>query len=81
MVSNVSLYPFDPGRDADVAYEPATTARPAGGTHPRGRRVFAGQIAFDAPWVSIPGTLNRYTRISLEELESEMERSARRDEH
>jgi hypothetical protein len=81
MVSNVSLYPFDPARDEDVAYEPGSrqaAAEPVTGRHPS--RELHGQIAFEAPCVSIPDFLLRYKHISLEELEVELERSARRQE-
>jgi hypothetical protein len=79
MVSNVSLYPFDPTRDEYAAYELAAEQRP--GAHRGGTRQLHGQIRFEVPWVSIPDTLNRYMNISLEELEVEMERAARSQEH
>jgi hypothetical protein len=78
MVSNVSLYPFDPA-DEYVAYELSGERPPPAlrRVHPR---ELHGQIRFEAPCVSIPGPLSRFTRISLEELEFEMERAARSQE-
>jgi hypothetical protein len=80
MVSNVSLYPFDPERDEYVAYEPGSreAAGPVTGRH--ASRELYGQIPFEAPCVSIPDFLLRHKHISLEELEVEIERSARRQE-
>lgn len=82
MTSNVALYPFDPARDDYFAYECSSGEQgPHGGSHHRGSRHVYGQIRFEVPWVSVPDALAGPTRISLEELEFEMERAARREEH
>jgi hypothetical protein len=82
MVSNVSLYAFVPGRDEYTAYDSSAEGRRAVvGTHRERNGGLAGQIPFEAPWTSIPGPLSGYALISFEELELEMERNARRQEH
>jgi len=80
MISNVSLYPFDPARDEYFAYECSSERDPHGaGQHGSLQRVH-GQIRFEVPWVSVPGTLTGPKHISFEEVEIEMERAARRQE-
>ena len=81
MISNVALYPFDPARDEYFAYESISERKPQiAGEHGASRHVY-GQIGFEVPWVSVPGALTGPTHISLEELEIEMERKARRQEY
>jgi hypothetical protein len=79
MVSNVSRYPFDPA-DQYVAYGLGGDERPHGSAPSAAGRQLPGQIRFDAPCVSIPDTLNHLTHISMEVLEIELERAARRQE-
>ena len=79
MMSNVSRYPFDPA-DQYVAYGPGGEERSLGSAPDAQARQLPGQIRFDAPCVSIPDTLNRLTFISIEVLEFELERAARRQE-
>jgi hypothetical protein len=79
MVSNVSHYPFEPA-DQYVAYGVGGEERLRSGDRDWRSHELHGQIRFDAPCVSIPDTLNRLTHISIEELEIEMERAARRQE-
>ena len=79
MMSNVSRYPFDPA-DQYVAYGPGGEERSLGSAPDAQGRQVHGQIRFDAPCVSIPDTLNRLTHISIEVLEIELERAARRQE-
>lgn len=80
MVSNVSLYPYDPARDEYFAYELRSEWQSRKATHRKEPARVHGQIRFEAPCVSIPDSLNRYTHISIEELEIEMERAARLQE-
>lgn len=74
MVSNCSLYrlrPLDPG--LDPAYQD--------GPPPVAHRVsHAGEITVELPTSVIPPPLNRFRTISIEELEDEIEREARREE-
>jgi len=74
MMSNCSLYrlrPLDPG--LDPAYQD--------GPPPQAHRVnHAGEISVELPTSFIPPFLNRYHTISIEELEDEIEREARRQE-
>ena len=74
MMSNCSLYrlrPLDPG--LDPAYQD--------GPLPQAHRVnHAGEISVELPTAFIPPFLNRYHTISIEELEDEIEREARREE-
>ena len=79
MVSNVSHYPFEPA-DQYVAYGIGGEERLRSGDQDRRSHELHGQIRFDAPCVSIPDALNRLTYISIEELEIELERSAREQE-
>lgn len=79
MVSNVSRYPFDPA-DQYVAYGPGGEERSHGFAPDARGRQLPGQIRFDAPCVSIPDTLSHLTHISIEVLEIEVERAARRQE-
>lgn len=79
MMSNVSRYPFDPA-DQYIAYGLGGEERSHGSAPNMQGRQLPGQIRFDAPCVSIPDTLNRLTLISIEVLEFEMERAARRQE-
>jgi hypothetical protein len=79
MESNVSRYPFDPA-DQYVAYGLGGDEGPRGSAPDVVGRQLSGQIRFDAPCISIPDTLNRLTYISIEVLEIEMERAARRQE-
>ena len=74
MMSNCSLYrlrPLDPA--VDPAYQD--------GPPPREHRVsHAGEIVIEWPVALIPHLLERYKTISIEELEDELEREARREE-
>ena len=74
MMSNCSLYrlrPIDPG--LDPAYQD--------GPPPLAHRVnHAGEITVELPTSFIPPPLNRFHTISIEELEDEIEREARREE-
>jgi len=81
MISNVALYPFDPARDEYFAYESSSERKAEGAAQHAGSRQVYGQIRFEVPWVSVPDVLTGPTHISLEELEIEMERKARRQEH
>ena len=81
MTSNVSLYPFDPAREEYVAYELSSEPEQRGEDRRVSTRPIHGQIRFEAPWISIPDALNKYTHISFEEIEFEMERAARRQEY
>ena len=81
MISNVSLYPFDPARDEYLAYESISEGKPRSAGEQSASRYVYGQIGFEVPWVSVPGGLTGPTHISLEELEIEMERKARRQEY
>ncbi len=80
MISNVSLYPFDPDKDEYVAYELGDQQPADRAAERHSSRELHGQIRFEAPCVSIPDPLLRYKHISIEELEVELERSARRQE-
>jgi hypothetical protein len=80
MMSNVSLYPFDLLKDEYVAYELSAQGAPSEVSHRAPAREVHGQIRFDAPCVCIPDVLNHHLHISIEELEIELERSARRQE-
>lgn len=80
MVSNVSHYAFDPGRDEYFAYELSVDDQPRAGARRRELPQMPGQIRFEAPCVSLPDSLTRYTYISIEQLEIEMERAARLQE-
>ena len=74
MVSNCSLYrlrPLDPA--VDPAYQDGQPPHPH---HPR----HAGEIPIDWPVPLIPSPLARFRTISIEELEVEIEREARREE-
>ena len=81
MISNVSLYPFDPARDEYFAYESSSEQKPQAARQRGNSRQVYGQIRFEAPWVSVPDALTGPKHISLEELEFEMERKARRQEY
>ena len=74
MMSNCSLYrlrPLDPA--VDPAYQDGPLPTPHRVNH-------AGEITIDWPVSLIPPLLGRFTRISIEELEDEIEREARREE-
>ena len=74
MMSNCSLYrlrPLDPA--VDPAYQDGPPPHPH---HPR----HAGEITIDWPIALIPYSLARQQTISIETLEDEIEREARREE-
>lgn len=81
MISNVALYPFDPARDEYFAYESSSERKSQGVRQQTSSRHVYGQIRFEAPWVSVPDAPTGPRHISLEELEMEMERDARRQEY
>ncbi len=74
MMSNCSLYRLRP---LDPAVDPAYQDGPPPLPHPPRH---AGEIRVDWPVASIPPPLARYSTISIEELEDELEREARREE-
>jgi len=80
MDSNVSHYAFDPDRDEYEAYESTSQPRPGNTRRRQAARPLAGQIRFEAPWMSIPGIHSSLKYISLDQIEFEMERAARRQE-
>ncbi len=74
MMSNCSLYrlrPLDPL--LDPAYQDGPPPRPHPPQH-------AGEIPVDFPVSMIPSPLSHFRTISIEELEDELEREARREE-
>ena len=74
MMSNCSLYrlrPLDPA--VDPAYQDGPPPHPH---HPRR----TGEIPIDWPVALIPDSLARLRTISIEALEDEIEREARREE-
>ncbi len=74
MMSNCSLYrlrPLDPGLDPAYQDGPLPLAHPVN---------HAGEITVELPTAFIPSPLNRFHTISIEELEDEIEREARREE-
>lgn len=74
MMSNCSLYrlrPLDPA--VDPAYQDGPPPVAHGVNH-------AGEITVDWPISLIPSPLTRFKTISIEELEDEIEREARREE-
>jgi hypothetical protein len=74
MMSNCSLYrlrPLDPG--IDPAYQD-------GPPPPVHRPNHAGELTVEMPTAVIPSPLARFRTISIEELELEIEREARREE-
>jgi hypothetical protein len=81
MISNVALYPFDPARDEYFAYESSSGGKLHGAGKLGASRHVYGQIRFEVPWVSVPDSLTGPTLVSLEEMEREMERNARRQEY
>ena len=80
MDSNVSLYPFDPERDEYFAYELRSRELGRRKVDRHSPEPPPGQIRFEAPCVAIPDALARHKHISIEELEIELERSAREQE-
>jgi len=74
MMSNCSLYRLRP---LDPAVDPAYQDGPPPHPHPPRH---AGVIPDDFPVSTIPSLLARYRTISIEELEDELEREARREE-
>lgn len=74
MMSNCSLYRLEP---LDPSVDPAYHD----GTPPLRRHVsHAGEITIDWPVSHIPLLLSRFRTISMEGLEDEIEREARREE-
>ena len=74
MMSNCSLYrlrPLDPA--VDPAYQDGPPPHPHHPNH-------SGEIPIDWPVALIPYPLARLRTISIEELEDEIEREARREE-
>ena len=74
MMSNCSLYrlrPLDPA--VDPAYQDGPPPHPH---HPK----LTGEIRIDWPVAFIPDSLARLQTISIEALEDEIEREARREE-
>ena len=74
MMSNCSLYrlrPLDPA--VDPAYQDGPPPTPHHANH-------AGEIPIEWPVSLIPPPLARLRTISIEELEDELEREARREE-
>jgi len=74
MVSNFSVHdlrPLDPS--VDPAYRDGPPPRP----HPTQH---VGELAIDWPFPVIPEPLRRFTTISIEELENEIEREAEFEE-
>ena len=84
MDSNVSHYKYDPLRDAFETYdgieEPKETLDSQ--QHPPRPAHVYGQISFDAPWIFLPDFDGHTSlkHVSLDQIEFEMERSARRQE-
>ena len=74
MMSNCSLYRLRP---LDPAIDPAYQDGPPPHPHPPQH---VGEIPIEWPVVSIPLPLSRFRTISIEELEDELEREARREE-
>ncbi|HXJ36757.1 MAG TPA: hypothetical protein VMS22_22200 [Candidatus Eisenbacteria bacterium] len=74
MMSNCSLYrlrPLDPA--VDPAYQDGPPPHPHHVSH-------SGEIRIEWPIPTIPSPLTRFKTISIEELEDEIEREARREE-
>ena len=74
MMSNCSLYrlrPLDPA--VDPAYQDGPLPPPRHANH-------AGEITVEWPVALVPSPLTRYKTISVEELEDQIERDARREE-
>lgn len=74
MMSNCSLHRLAP---LDPAVDPAYTDGPPPRPHPPSH---AGELPFDWPVARIPHQLERFTTISIELLEDEIEREATREE-
>ncbi|MGH7893090.1 MAG: hypothetical protein ACREQL_00385 [Candidatus Binatia bacterium] len=74
MTSNCSLYRLRP---VDPAVDPAYQDGPPPHPHPTNH---AGEIPIEWPVPLIPSLLGRFKTISIEELEDEIEREARREE-
>ena len=74
MVSNCSLYRMEP---LDPSIDPAYHDGPPPVPH---RANHAGEIGIDWPVSHIPPLLSRFRTISIEGLEDEIEREARREE-
>lgn len=74
MTSNCSLHRLAP---LDPAIDPAYTDGPPPRPHVRSH---AGEVRIDWPIARIPPQLGRFTTISIELLEDEIEREAMREE-
>ena len=74
MMSNCSLYALGP---LDPAVDPAYQDGPPPPEH---RVNHAGELVVEWPGALIPHPLDRFKTISIEELEDEIEREARREE-